>query len=248
MSLEPIRSFVPCCVRNRNRIAPRPPSRPAAAARIRNCVLGSRQKKRPRIAGREGASGELILHLRTGGPRPPRPHPTRRRRTRASSRCRRTCCPPCASRTRRRPTCGRSGTGAKRRETPLCTSRSGRKDPPCQKYRPACRLCYDPPFSGGVAQLVRARGSYPLGPGFKSLHRHQLFALPSIQVGLLDQGVRMDSRSTVFSSFLYFPVFTSIPPSLPSTATRCRTMPLYRSLSLSALSVILASSSGSLRG
>ncbi len=26
---------------------------------------------------------------------------------------------------------------------------------------------------GGVAQLVRASGSYPLGPGFKSLRRHQ---------------------------------------------------------------------------
>jgi hypothetical protein len=26
--------------------------------------------------------------------------------------------------------------------------------------------------SGGVAQLVRARGSYPRCPGFKSLHRH----------------------------------------------------------------------------
>ena len=26
----------------------------------------------------------------------------------------------------------------------------------------------------GVAQLVRASGSYPLGPGFKSLHRHHL--------------------------------------------------------------------------
>jgi hypothetical protein len=26
--------------------------------------------------------------------------------------------------------------------------------------------------SGGVAQLVRACGSYPQGPGFKSLHRH----------------------------------------------------------------------------
>ncbi len=27
----------------------------------------------------------------------------------------------------------------------------------------------------GVAQLVRASGSYPLGPGFKSLHRHHLY-------------------------------------------------------------------------
>ena len=27
---------------------------------------------------------------------------------------------------------------------------------------------------GGVAQLVRAIGSYPLCPGFKSLHRHQI--------------------------------------------------------------------------
>src|SRR5437867_8200456 len=26
--------------------------------------------------------------------------------------------------------------------------------------------------AGGVAQLVRASGSYPLCPGFKSLHRH----------------------------------------------------------------------------
>ena len=29
--------------------------------------------------------------------------------------------------------------------------------------------------SAGVAQLVRASGSYPLGPGFKSLRRHHLF-------------------------------------------------------------------------
>ena len=29
--------------------------------------------------------------------------------------------------------------------------------------------------SGGVAQLVRACGSYPQCPGFKSLHRHQSF-------------------------------------------------------------------------
>ncbi len=28
---------------------------------------------------------------------------------------------------------------------------------------------------GGVAQSVRACGSYPQCPGFKSLHRHQLF-------------------------------------------------------------------------
>src|SRR5256885_6484560 len=28
----------------------------------------------------------------------------------------------------------------------------------------------------GVAQLVRARGSYPRSPGFKSLHRHHFFA------------------------------------------------------------------------
>jgi hypothetical protein len=28
-------------------------------------------------------------------------------------------------------------------------------------------------FRGGVAQLVRACGSYPQCPGFKSLHRHQ---------------------------------------------------------------------------
>ena len=28
------------------------------------------------------------------------------------------------------------------------------------------------PNPGGVAQLVRARGSYPRCPGFKSLHRH----------------------------------------------------------------------------
>ena len=31
-------------------------------------------------------------------------------------------------------------------------------------------------FPAGVAQLVRARGSYPRCPGFKSLHRHQFFA------------------------------------------------------------------------
>src|SRR5690349_4150458 len=45
------------------------------------------------------------------------------------------------------------------------------------KSRPRNRsgaLLVFPPF-GGVAQLVRARGSYPLGPGFKSLHRHQIF-------------------------------------------------------------------------
>ena len=29
------------------------------------------------------------------------------------------------------------------------------------------------PGLAGVAQLVRARGSYPRSPGFKSLHRHQ---------------------------------------------------------------------------
>ena len=32
--------------------------------------------------------------------------------------------------------------------------------------------------SGGVAQLVRACGSYPQCPGFKSLHRHHF--LPSL--------------------------------------------------------------------
>ena len=39
---------------------------------------------------------------------------------------------------------------------------------------------------GGVAQLVRASGSYPLCPGFKSLHRHQI----SLQAA---QGVRLSS-------------------------------------------------------
>jgi hypothetical protein len=33
--------------------------------------------------------------------------------------------------------------------------------------------CYGFTFSGGVAQSVRACGSYPQCPGFKSLHRHQ---------------------------------------------------------------------------
>ncbi len=31
--------------------------------------------------------------------------------------------------------------------------------------------------SGGVAQSVRACGSYPQCPGFKSLHRHQISPL-----------------------------------------------------------------------
>src|SRR6266851_1518870 len=35
----------------------------------------------------------------------------------------------------------------------------------------------------GVAQLVRARGSYPRCPGFKSLHRHQSFDLEIWECG-----------------------------------------------------------------
>ena len=37
--------------------------------------------------------------------------------------------------------------------------------------------------SAGVAQLVRARGSYPRSPGFKSLHRHHFFLRCPRQAG-----------------------------------------------------------------
>ena len=40
-------------------------------------------------------------------------------------------------------------------------------------------VCPEKPDLGGVAQLVRARGSYPRSPGFESLHRHHLFLLRS---------------------------------------------------------------------
>ena len=41
----------------------------------------------------------------------------------------------------------------------------------------------------GVAQLVRASGSYPLGPGFKSLHRHHLPRAAGHRRGRVDPGL-----------------------------------------------------------
>ena len=135
MSLEPTRRLVNRCVRERKMIAPAPPSRPATAARIRNWVLGSRQKKRPNREGRAGGSGELILHLQTCAPRIRRPRLRRRRRRRASTRPRRTCCLPCGPRTPRRPASCRSGTGAGRRETPARRFRSGPRGPTPHQYK-----------------------------------------------------------------------------------------------------------------
>jgi hypothetical protein len=40
---------------------------------------------------------------------------------------------------------------------------------------------------GGVAQLVRACGSYPQCPGFKSLHRHHLPAFCSQRFSTLGE-------------------------------------------------------------
>ena len=37
-------------------------------------------------------------------------------------------------------------------------------------------------FNGGVAQSVRACGSYPQCPGFDSLHRHHFFLLGHMRV------------------------------------------------------------------
>ncbi len=51
--------------------------------------------------------------------------------------------------------------------------------------------------SAGVAQLVRACGSYPQGPGFKSLHRHHSFRGPRRTGG---QGPHAASRSRHDSS------------------------------------------------
>ncbi len=48
----------------------------------------------------------------------------------------------------------------------------------------------------GVAQLVRARGSYPRRPGFKSLHRHHFLATASYEWLVLAQllSIEMTSR------------------------------------------------------
>ena len=44
--------------------------------------------------------------------------------------------------------------------------------------------------SGGVAQSVRACGSYPQCPGFKSLHRHQLFQVLRQDMGFRELGLK----------------------------------------------------------
>ena len=46
---------------------------------------------------------------------------------------------------------------------------------------------------GGVAQSVRACGSYPQCPGFKSLHRHQLF--PVRHLATLSRGTALFYRA-----------------------------------------------------
>ena len=123
MSSAPMSIRVTRCVRNRKAIAPRPPSRPAAAARIRNWVLGSRQKKRPNREGRAGetGSGALILHLRASrGRSRPRRHPGPRRRRRGRRVFRRRCCPPSARRRSRRRAFDRSGRAAGRTGSPGC--------------------------------------------------------------------------------------------------------------------------------
>ena len=82
---------------------------------------------------------------------------------------------------------GRVAAGADRRENgserdtsrvnPSAWRRShpklGRTRDP-RTREPATPAWYNHVFPAGVAQLVRARGSYPRRPGFKSLHRHHL--------------------------------------------------------------------------
>ena len=135
MSPVPMSSVVRARVSHRKAIAPRPPATPATAARIRNWVLGSRQKKRPNFEGRVGASGELILHLRSGQLRLHRSRSPRRKRKRGSSPCRRRCCRPCVWRTHRRPTYGRSGSEAGRRGTPARRCRNGPRGRPPEEYK-----------------------------------------------------------------------------------------------------------------
>jgi hypothetical protein len=103
----------------------------------------------------------------------------------------------------------------------------------------------------------RRREGVPIAPELSAASSSKGVRGPSNGVGAISSTLRRpcprtaltpDQQSQDGPRGLYFPVFTSIPPSLPSTATRFRTMPLYRSLSRSALSVILASSSGSLSG
>jgi hypothetical protein len=63
--------------------------------------------------------------------------------------------------------------------------------------KPATRIF---PFqkSGGVAQLVRARGSYPRRPGFESLHRHCLNAEVRMQNDDLGKGALFFIRHSLF--------------------------------------------------
>ena len=69
------------------------------------------------------------------------------------------------------------------------------------------------PFPAGVAQLVRARGSYPRCPGFKSLHRHQFL-----------RSAKGEGRREKLVSLLPSPfAVMSVPPgpSAPSGSTAC---------------------------
>jgi hypothetical protein len=53
---------------------------------------------------------------------------------------------------------------------------------------------------GGVAQLVRACGSYPQCPGFKSLHRHQRDCTLSVKAGAKKEWLRLTSVALLIFS------------------------------------------------
>ena len=143
----------------RKPIAPSAPARPAAAARRRNWVLGSRQKKRPKREGRAGGgSGELILHFVNPGSAPPRPTPLPRRRRRRGRRVTAEHAAPSGRNSPRRPSYGRWAARFKPYEkasaADLAASRPERAR---NEYTVAVPRRRDAP------EKTRARGSFP-GP------------------------------------------------------------------------------------
>ena len=217
-------------------------------------MLGSRQKKRPNREGRARGtgSGALILHLRASQVGLVLDVVLRlRRRRRGRRRVPQKMLPPI--RTAQVSQTGLWQIGQTRqgvRETPvLQTPQWSARPDMADSIGPGdrgsrCGLAIIRRPNGGVAQLVRASGSYPLCPGFKSLHRHHNRRSRLLEVWLRHGSRlgRMQPRplASTFFAALSLPQREAPPPL--GDSSRCDRKPLrdqalqifrYRRLTLS---------------